>query len=255
MRATDEANVGLSRKLTGHTAPIVTLAFKDSNTLVSVSLDQTARIWNFTSGKVLHSAELDLSEKVVPALAPGNQALFAGACSNRVRLWSYESGKLLNTFDANDSAVSTLAFTPNGKLLIIGTFKGVIRAMDVATWKVSRIIDMDSPVHSLAASSRQIVVGYADGTLNVLSLGEQTSIPEVKAHQRVVSALAFNAKGGCFASGSADGLVKVWDGDTLRLLNTLAGHTAEVLSIAFSPDGKQVAAVGEDGKVDCWSIR
>jgi WD40 repeat protein len=114
---------------------------------------------------------------------------------------------------------------------------------------------MDSPVHSLAASMRQIVVGYADGTLNLLSLGDQTSVPEIKAHQRTVSAVAFSPKGERFASGSADGEVKVWDGDSLKQLYTLAGHTAQVNSIVFSPDGKQVAAVNADGEVDGWTIR
>lgn len=245
----------LSRKLTGHEAPIVALAFKTSNTLVSVSLDQTAKIWNVASGKVLHSAELNMGKQVVPALAPGNEALFAGASSNRVRLWNYQNGELLKSFETLDSAVSTLAFTPDGKLLVIGTTKGVIRVMDIAAWKVSRIIDMDSPVHSIAASARQIVVGYADGTLNSLSLGEQTSIPEIKAHGEAVSALVFNPNGKCFASGSTDGLVKVWDSDSLKLLDTLAGHKAQVLSIVFSRDGKRLAAISVDGAVVCWTIR
>lgn len=244
----------LSRKLTGHEAPIVALAFRDSSSLVSVSLDQTVRIWNAASGKILHSAEMNLGKQPLAALAPGNQPLLAGANSNRVRLWNYGSGELLRSFDANDSAVSTLVFTPDGKLMVIGTTKGVVRVMDVATWKVTRIIDMDSPVHSLAASSDRIVVGYADGTVNLLSLGEETSIPEIKAHQRPVSALAFSPKGERFASGSADGAVKVWDSETLKLLCTVGEHTARVLSIVFSPDGKQVVAVSADGKVDGWAL-
>src|SRR5215469_4651740 len=186
MRADGKLRDELSRRLTGHGTAIVALAFGDSNTLVSVSLDQTAKIRDVASGKVLHSAELNSGKQLVAVLAPGNQPLLAGANTNRVRLWNYESGALLKSFEANDSGVSTLAFTPDGKLLVIGTTKGVIRVMDVAAWKMARIIDMDSPVHSLAASSNRIVVGYADGTLNLLSLGEQTSIPEIKAHERAV---------------------------------------------------------------------
>jgi len=255
VRADGELRDLLSRKLRGHEAPIVAFSFENAKTLVSVSLDQTAKIWNVASGKLVHSEELNLGKQFVAALAPGNQPLLAGASGNRVRLWNYESGALLKSFEANDSAISTLAFTPDGKLLVIGTTKGVIRVMDVAAWKVARIIDMDSPVHSLAASSERIVVGYADGTLNLLSLGEPTSIPEIKGHRGAVSALVFSPKGEYFASGSTDGAVKVWDSDSLKSLYTLAGPTAQVVSIVFSADGKHVAVVDANGAVDCWHIR
>jgi WD40 repeat protein len=43
---------------------------------------------------------------------------------------------------------------------------------------------------------------------------------------------------------SGSGEVKVWDAETGRELLTLQGHTSDVWSVAFSPDGQRLASGG-----------
>ena len=243
-----------TRTLAGHGAQILGLAFSDSNTLVSVSLDQTAKIWDLATGKLLHSAELPLGKQIQFALAPGHPFLAADSSFGKVRLWNYQTGAVLKTFEPNDSWASALAFTPDGKSLVIGTEKGVLRVMDVATWTVTRTIDLDSPIHCVAASAEHIVVGYSDGTVAILNFGDQPVVPEVKRQSGTINALAFSPKGDQFASASADHSVKVWDSQIWKPLNSLAGHAAPVLAVAFSPDGKKIASMDADGVVNFWTL-
>ena len=56
------------------------------------------------------------------------------------------------------------------------------------------------------------------------------------------------------ASGSADGTVIVWDADTGEQLLALAGHTGDVMSVAWSPDGKTLASGSYDGTIILWQI-
>jgi len=253
-RPGDHPTAKLSKTLIGHAASIVGLNFTETNTLVSISLDQTAKVWDVASGKLLHSADLPAGIQIRIAIAPGHQFLAADSSSGKARLWNYQTGELLKTFEPNDSWASVLAFTPDGKQLVIGTEKGVLRVLDVATWRVTKTIDLDAPNHALAASSERISVGYGDGAVAILNLGDQPSVSEVRKQNEVINGLAFSPKGDRFASASADKTVKVWDTATLQLLCSLEGHRAPVLSVAFSPDGQKLASIDAAGNVNFWTM-
>jgi len=48
--------------------------------------------------------------------------------------------------------------------------------------------------------------------------------------------------------------VRLWDVQTGKLRETLEGHTAEIYSIAFCPDGKTLASVSQDETLRLWPI-
>ena len=54
-------------------------------------------------------------------------------------------------------------------------------------------------------------------------------------------------------SGSSDGTVKVWSVTTGELQRTLPASKAEVRSVAYSPDGKWIAAGIRYGTVKVWA--
>jgi WD40 repeat protein len=57
---------------------------------------------------------------------------------------------------------------------------------------------------------------------------------------------------GRLASGSHDHTVRLWDPATGALQQTLTGHFAWVLSLAFSPDGQLQATGSVDNTVRLW---
>jgi WD40 repeat protein len=97
-RPGDRLTAELSKTLTGHTAQILGLGFSDTNTLVSVSLDQTVKTWDIETGKLLHSADLPLGKQITFAIAPGHQSLAADSSFGKARLWNFQTGEVLKTF-------------------------------------------------------------------------------------------------------------------------------------------------------------
>lgn len=69
-----------------------------------------------------------------------------------------------------------------------------------------------------------------------------------------VLGLAIDAEGKLLASCGANGLVRLWNVATGKLLHTLPGHRGEAFAVAFSPDGQRLASGAEDGLVRLWDV-
>ena len=92
----------------------------------------------------------------------------------------------------------------------------------------------------------------------IIGKGLQT----LKGHTSWVMSVAFSPDGQRIVSGSEDWTAKIWDansGQELKTLKiwdankqTLRGHTAEVQSVAFSPDGQRMVSCSNDKTVKIW---
>ncbi len=66
--------------------------------------------------------------------------------------------------------------------------------------------------------------------------------------------VAFSPDGRWVAAPGPGRSVKIWDAATGKEIRSLAGHTQDVLDVAFSPDGQRLASAGRDG-VRLWDLR
>lgn len=74
------------------------------------------------------------------------------------------------------------------------------------------------------------------------------------AHASYVTTLAFSPDGALLASGGWDGNLHLWDAKSFKRLHTLnLGPSTQLRSIAFSPDGRSLAA-GYGGSVGLWNV-
>ena len=74
-------------------------------------------------------------------------------------------------------------------------------------------------------------------------------------HWEDVECAAFSFDGQVLATGGKDFQIKLWDIPTGQEVRTLVGHLKEVAALAFSPDGKLLASVGEkEERIRIWNL-
>ena len=73
-------------------------------------------------------------------------------------------------------------------------------------------------------------------------------------HPDAVTSVAFAPDNRYVASGCEDGIARIWDVTSGRMLQSLIGHTGTVEKVAFSPDGHTLVTASRDGTALIWSV-
>jgi WD40 repeat protein len=160
--------------------------------------------------------------------------------------------------------LSAVAISPDGKTLAFGGPRTVTRRIDLATgtlwpeltWKEG------SPVgnaYTLAFSpdGKLLACGGEEGSLDLWDAASGAVMRSLTGPDVKVAQVAFSPDGALLATAGKDNsaVVKLWKVATGQLLLTirLAGEWP-AWCVAFSPDGKTLAAGLESGEVRLWDV-
>jgi WD40 repeat protein len=129
--------------LTGHRMSVPGIAFsRDGSRLASVSIDQTMRVWDANTGKLIsQSNQLLLAEGQTICFSPDGRVVCTGDYdSPTIQFWDVESGKkLMEVKDTLESGTWSLLWLPDPKIgsrLIRGS-RGSGPDSVVSMWKLA----------------------------------------------------------------------------------------------------------------------
>jgi WD40 repeat protein len=187
--------------------------------------------------------------------------LLAGMGHDKVvRVWDAATGKevVRETQDVKDSRAE-LAFSPDGKRLAVSCGKNTLHFLAIETGKTSfrQQPDRDDlrwdPVVRFSPDGKKLGwQGEKAGTFALwdISTGERD-------FERPGEFAALSPDGKCIASTDAKWRrsIHLWDGGTGKELRKLAPSSGPIDLVAFSPDGKRLAAAGDcDGVLHLWDV-
>ncbi len=155
------------------------------------------------------------------AISPNSQLLAAGTGSNldspdqKLRLWELPTGVLIAESEKLNTIIWDTAFSPDGSLLAVG---------------------LNYPILQIRKA-------------------EDLSLVDTLEVAGAVNSLAFSPDGQSLATGvstSPDGMVYIWDFQSLQLRMKFWAHPYSVPSLDYSPNGTLLATGATDRAVKVW---
>jgi len=195
------------------------------------------------------------------AISPDGQLVATGrADSNDVKIWDAKSGALIRVLNGQNNNANVIAFSPDGQYLATGTGQPG-QGLSLNLWRVAdgvrvvgRIPAFTNGTISVAFSpDSQLLVasGFHATGYKIYHVPDMTLLATISnfdpalGYNVRINAVAFSADGQLIGVGDSVGLRlrRTSDGSLVRTMNTNAPGTMKTVSMAFSPDGKSVAAV------------
>jgi WD40 repeat protein len=177
-----------------------------------------------------------------------------------VRLWEATSQKGLPILRGHTSYVYPVAFSPDGQWIASGGWDSKVRLWDARTGEVCAELRHPARVMDLAFSrdGATLVAGCGDDDrLHVWDVATARPRQTIRGPGPTIQALAIHPDGGRIAAVSAGGVLRVVDAATGReVASWRVGQVPFGKPLAYSPDGRWLAGIGEDVKELClWEAR
>ena len=190
------------------------------------------------------------------ALSGDGKRLAAGGTDRLARVWDVATGKLVATADGHTDWVTGVAFTADGTRLVTASRDKTAKVFDPALGEtVTTFPDHRGPLAGVVVTAAGAVSAGADRELKLWPPGgDGKAVNGGHYHAAGVTRLAAHAGPKRVASASADKTVRLWDAESLARSHTLTGLTDDALAVAFSPDGRRVAAGSHAGEVRVWAV-
>jgi WD40 repeat protein len=257
VRLWDATTGRLVRSFHGHDWSVESLAFSpDGKLLASGSSDLfkgVIKIWDVATGTELRVLSGQQSGASSLAFSPDGKVLASGSQDNSMVLWKVETGSVLYKFKGPQSNDVPVHFSPDGKLLAYAVKKD-IKLFDLDSQREIRTLQGHTEsIFTLAFSpdSKKLVSGSFDKTVIVWDVATGRLMQKLSDFPESVLGVAFHSEGKTFAIGFGDS-VQLRAADTGALVRSYPGNFTAVVTVAFSPDGKRLAAGCRDTQLKLW---
>jgi WD40 repeat protein len=239
--------------LKGHTQSVVSASFAtDGRLVLTGGEDGFAILWDLASqppGREVRRKKHGEIARCVALSADGTRALTGS--NSKVRLWDTKAGEdirvveklcLAATF-ASDKGYALVDNTP----ALVDMDSGQVRAR--SQLQIGAQVGAYSPTNGLIAGGNG-----GNGLFGLWDAKKSKVLTQIHLAGGGTGSMAISGNAEHVVWGTSDGTVRLWQVKKVATQQptVLPGQDRSITGVAFTPDGKTVAASAIDGKVILW---
>ncbi|MCZ8118687.1 MAG: DnaJ domain-containing protein [Microcystis sp. LE18-22.4A] len=248
--------------LKGHQANIGAIDVSpDGKIIASAGEDQTIKLWQRETGKLIYSF-LGVNEPIQTlAISPNSKSIIAGGLDGRISQWQLDTKQYKSSFFArvnaphsHDGVILQLAFAANERFIVSASNDKTLRIWGYHTGELKRtLIGHEEAVNTCAISpdSQIIASGSDDKTIKLWRFDHSYAYQTFIGDRAAVNSLAFSNDGQYLISGGSDKTIKIWDIKTGEIIKSWQAHEQAIISIAINPHRHLIASASRT-EIKIW---
>jgi len=191
------------RRLRGHTGVVLSL-FVHGSYLISGDTNHTIRIWNWTTGQLLHTNSSEHSSNIRSVVGFEGKGVSA-AQDHKIKIWDLMTGRVIQTIDGAHAWRSVHVYF--GKIIAVG--EGGLQIFNAYTYQEEKIVEnVNKEFYTSFCYGNFLIAGATDHRVYIWDLNTGAQVRNWEAHDNDIRCVfVYN---GILVTVNYSRSVKIW---------------------------------------------
>lgn len=238
--------------------------------VVTASSDNTARVWDGITGKLIARLDGHSGPIISAAFSPDSKWIVTASTDKTARIWDAATGKTLQILSGHAAAVLSAEFSSDGKWVLTRGGDFTARVWDASSGKQVIVLGTEQVAENTQVNATAfnpdnkfvLTASVNEGAVRVWDVASGQKIAELQplpAGSTWFTNASYSPNGQWVATSSGltgfpnqDFTPRIWEPATGKVIAELTANTTEIHSIIFSSDGKLVLTASDDKTAKLW---